>query len=85
MEIITRKSWYVDVNAFLPWEDVDFDTQTQITAAAMHPHVGGNVDEAPGAYKDIGEVIARQGELLDVVTRLRPVITLKGDSRAKED
>lgn len=43
------------------------------------------VDEAPAAYKDIDLVIERQADLIEVVTRLRPVITIKGDSRAKED
>ena len=43
------------------------------------------LDEAPAAYKDIQTVIGRQRDLVDVVHTLRPLITLKGDSRAKED
>jgi tRNA-splicing ligase RtcB len=43
------------------------------------------VDEAPGAYKDIDTVIARQDDLVEIVHRLSPIITLKGDSRARED
>jgi tRNA-splicing ligase RtcB len=43
------------------------------------------VDEAPGAYKDIDLVMKRQSDLVSIVHRLTPVITLKGDSRAKED
>jgi tRNA-splicing ligase RtcB (3'-phosphate/5'-hydroxy nucleic acid ligase) len=43
------------------------------------------VDEAPGAYKNIKVVLDRQKDLVDVVHRLRPIITLKGDSRARED
>jgi tRNA-splicing ligase RtcB (3'-phosphate/5'-hydroxy nucleic acid ligase) len=43
------------------------------------------IDEAPGAYKDIDRVIERQKDLIDIHFRLRPVITIKGDSRAKED
>ena len=43
------------------------------------------LDEAPAAYKDIETVIGRQRDLVDVVHTLRPLITLKGDSRAKED
>jgi len=43
------------------------------------------VDEAPGAYKDIDIVIGRQRDLIDIVHTLTPIITLKGDSRAKED
>lgn len=44
-----------------------------------------NADEAPAAYKDIRTVMARQADLVDVVRVLRPIITVKGDSRAKED
>ncbi len=43
------------------------------------------VDEAPDAYKDIDVVIERQRDLIDVVHKLAPIITLKGDSRARED
>ena len=43
------------------------------------------VDEAPGAYKDIEKVISRQLDLVDIVHTLRPIITVKGDSRAKDD
>jgi tRNA-splicing ligase RtcB len=43
------------------------------------------VDEAPLAYKDISVVIGRQADLVDIVHTLKPIITVKGDSRAKED
>ncbi|MDP9365465.1 MAG: RtcB family protein [Chloroflexota bacterium] len=43
------------------------------------------LDEAPAAYKDVERVVARQSDLVDVVHTLRPIVTLKGDSRAKED
>ena len=43
------------------------------------------VDEAPGVYKDIDTVIERQLDLIEVVHRLTPIITLKGDSKARED
>jgi tRNA-splicing ligase RtcB len=43
------------------------------------------LDEAPGAYKDISVVIARQMDLVEIVHTLQPIITVKGDSRAKED
>jgi len=45
----------------------------------------GYLDEAPQAYKDVTQVIARQTDLVDVVHTLRPIVTVKGDSRAKED
>jgi tRNA-splicing ligase RtcB (3'-phosphate/5'-hydroxy nucleic acid ligase) len=35
-------------------------------------------DEAPGAYKDIGEVMRAQRELTRVVHRLRPLLAFKG-------
>jgi tRNA-splicing ligase RtcB len=43
------------------------------------------VDEAPGAYKDISVVIGRQADLVEIVHTLKPISTVKGDSRAKED
>jgi tRNA-splicing ligase RtcB len=43
------------------------------------------VDEAPGAYKDIDIVVERQHDLVEIVHRLTPIITLKGDSKARED
>ncbi len=45
----------------------------------------GILDEAPGVYKDIDTVIARQLDLVEIVHTLRPVITVKGDSRARDD
>jgi tRNA-splicing ligase RtcB len=45
----------------------------------------GFVDEAPGAYKDVTRVVAQQADLVEIVHTLRPLITVKGDSRAKED
>jgi tRNA-splicing ligase RtcB len=43
------------------------------------------VDEAPDAYKNIETVISRQQDLVQVQHTLKPIITLKGDSRAKDD
>lgn len=45
----------------------------------------GFVDEAPQAYKDVSVVIARQDDLVEIVHTLRPLITVKGDSKAKDD
>jgi tRNA-splicing ligase RtcB len=36
------------------------------------------VDEAPGAYKDISDVIENQQDLIEVLYKLKPIITLKG-------
>ncbi len=41
------------------------------------------VDEAPAAYKDIHLVIERQLDLIEVMHILQPVMTVKGDSRAR--
>ncbi|ASW55558.1 RtcB family protein [Plantactinospora sp. KBS50] len=38
----------------------------------------GVVDEIPGAYKDLDEVMARQSDLVEVVARLRQVVCVKG-------
>ena len=38
----------------------------------------GVVDEIPGAYKDINEVIAAQVDLVEVVARLRTLLCVKG-------
>lgn len=43
------------------------------------------VDEAPAVYKDIHLVIERQLDLIEVVHTLTPIMTVKGDSRARED
>ncbi len=43
------------------------------------------VDEAPGAYKNIAKVIARQQDLIAIEHVLKPLITIKGDSKARED
>ena len=45
----------------------------------------GYLDEAPGAYKDIDEVIERQRDLVRVLHVLTPVITIKGDSKYRDD
>ena len=40
---------------------------------------------AEGNIKDVDIVVGRQHDLVDIVHRLTPIITLKGDSRARED
>lgn len=37
-----------------------------------------DLEEAPGAYKDIGEVIANQQDLIEAVVELQPLAVLKG-------
>lgn len=38
----------------------------------------GVVDEIPGAYKDIHEVMASQGDLVEIVAQLKQVVCVKG-------
>lgn len=38
----------------------------------------GDLDEAPGAYKDIDEVMANQADLVRIMVRLRPLASIKG-------
>lgn len=38
----------------------------------------GVVDEIPAAYKDINDVINRQGDLVEVVAKLRQIVCVKG-------
>ena len=37
-----------------------------------------DLDEAPGAYKDIDQVMANQSDLVKIVTQLRPLAVVKG-------
>jgi tRNA-splicing ligase RtcB len=38
----------------------------------------GVVDEIPGAYKDIDEVIRNQDDLVEIVAKLKQVVCVKG-------
>ena len=37
-----------------------------------------DLDEAPGAYKDIDEVMAQQQDLVKIITQLKPLAVIKG-------
>jgi tRNA-splicing ligase RtcB len=39
---------------------------------------GGVIDEIPGAYKDIDEVMANQSDLVEIVHTLKQVLCVKG-------
>ena len=39
---------------------------------------GNDLSEAPQAYKDIDKVIAAESDLVEVVTKLRPLAVMKG-------
>jgi tRNA-splicing ligase RtcB len=56
-------------------EEVDKLDQQHILHSLRHRN---DLEEAPGAYKDIIEVIANQRDLIEVVTELQPLAVLKG-------
>ena len=53
----------------------DLETQTQGVICRKDK---GVIDEIPGAYKDIDEVMANQSDLVDVVHTLKQVLCVKG-------
>jgi len=54
------------------------DEQSKMTGVVGGPRTVADLDEAPGAYKDIDAVMAAQSDLVEVVTKLRPLASLKG-------
>lgn len=57
--------------------------------ALLHEHdiilVGGDIDEAPMAYKDIKKVMEAQTELVDIIGTFMPKIVRMADDGSKED
>lgn len=47
--------------------------------------IGGDTDEAPGAYKDIEQVMAAQTELVDVLGQFQPKMVRMADDGSRED
>ncbi|MCB9047488.1 MAG: RtcB family protein [Chitinophagales bacterium] len=47
--------------------------------------IGGGLDEAPGAYKDINTVMAAQTDLVDVLARFLPKMVRMADDGSRED
>ncbi len=47
--------------------------------------IGGGLDEAPGAYKDIHTVMAAQRELVEVVAQFTPKMVRMADDGSRED
>ncbi len=47
--------------------------------------IGGGLDEAPGAYKDINSVMAAQTDLVDVIARFKPRMVRMADDGSRED
>jgi tRNA-splicing ligase RtcB len=54
------------------------DDHARATAGIECRKDAGVLDETPGAYKDIDAVMAAQSDLVEVVTALRQVVTVKG-------
>jgi tRNA-splicing ligase RtcB len=54
------------------------DDHARATAGVECRKDAGVRDETPGAYKDIDAVMAAQSDLVEVVTALRQVVTVKG-------
>lgn len=61
-----------------PKSKFSIDDLKQQTAGVECRKDHGVVDEIPGAYKDIEEVMQAQSELVEVVAELRQVICVKG-------
>jgi len=54
-------------------KDLEFQTEGVVCRKDK-----GVLDEIPGAYKDIDEVMANQSDLVEVVHTLKQVICVKG-------
>jgi tRNA-splicing ligase RtcB len=54
-----------------------FDLVTQTVGVECRKDAGV-IDEIPGAYKDIDQVMANQGDLVDLVHTLKQVVCIKG-------
>jgi tRNA-splicing ligase RtcB len=60
-------------------ETLDLKEQQDLMAGIVHDmNSNDKLDEAPGAYKDIDEVMEQQKDLVEIVTTLRPVASIKG-------
>ena len=54
------------------------DEQAKMTRVIHSVRHAKDLDEAPGAYKDIEEVMNNQSDLVEIKTRLRPLAVVKG-------
>jgi len=53
----------------------DLEKAMEGVSARLRPQL---IDEIPGAYKDIDEVMANQADLVEVVHTLKQVLCVKG-------
>jgi len=54
------------------------DEQTKMSGIIHGLRSIGDLDEAPGAYKDIDEVMENQADLVKIKVKLRPLASIKG-------
>lgn len=54
------------------------DEQTKMSGIVHGLRSIGDLDEAPGAYKDIDEVMENQSDLVKIKVKLRPLASIKG-------
>jgi len=60
-------------------KELDMEKELESLKGKFHTLTSvDKLDEAPGAYKDIGVVMEEQKELVDIVEELIPVLTIKG-------
>lgn len=59
--------------------DLDAEVKALDDRGIIHSvRTAKDLDEAPGSYKDIDEVMAQQADLVQIVTKLRPLAVIKG-------
>jgi tRNA-splicing ligase RtcB len=59
--------------------ELNLETEQASLGAILHSVRGmKDLDEAPGAYKDINEVMRNQEDLVEIVTELNPMAVVKG-------
>jgi len=60
-------------------KNLDLDTELNKMEGILHDiRSVEKLDEAPGAYKDINEVMENQKDLVEIVTELEPLAVIKG-------
>jgi len=60
-------------------QDLDLELEQHMMSEVVHGLRGvSNLDEAPGAYKDIDVVMENQKDLVEVLVKLTPLASMKG-------
>lgn len=71
---VNRKNGQFQTEGVLTVEDFKND----MNGVFSHDIDRSHLDEAPRAYKDIDEVMANQKDLVNIVTKLTPILNVKG-------